>query len=31
MKGAVLACELCNDSDRFQNNKIEGINKLIKQ
>ena len=31
MKGAVLACEFCNDSDRLYNNKIEGINKLIKQ
>ena len=31
MNGAVLACELCNDLDRFFNNKIEGINKLIKQ
>ena len=31
MKGAVLACEIFNDSDRFYNKKIEGINKLIKK
>ena len=31
MKSAVLACELCNDSDRFYNKKVEGINTLIKQ
>ena len=31
MKGAALACELYNDSDRFYNDKIEEINKLIKQ
>ena len=31
MKDAVLACKLCNDSDRFYNNKIEEINKSIKQ
>ena len=30
MKSAVLACKLSNDSDRFYNNKREGINKLIK-
>ena len=31
MKGAVLACEIFNDSERFYNKKIEGINKLINQ
>ena len=30
MKGAVRACELSDDSDKFYNNLIEAINKLIK-
>ena len=30
MKGAVRACELSEDSDKFYNNLIEAINKLIK-
>ena len=30
IKDAVLACEPCNDSNRFYNNKIEGLNKVIK-
>ena len=31
MKSTALACELWDDSDRFHNCKIEGINKSIKQ
>ena len=31
MKGTALACKLWDDSDRFYNYKIEGINKSIKQ
>ena len=30
IKGAVLACELNDKSDKFYNNSIEAINKLIK-
>ena len=31
MKGAVRACELSEDNDKFYNNWVEAINKLIKQ
>ena len=30
MKGAVRACELSEDNDKFYNNSVEAINKLIK-